>query len=242
MSSEEETKNIKIKLKNAADSIRDFILQLGKLRQDLLDLSSKLEESTIIPELEKMKTETSKLPPPPTPEPPPISTAKSVTEVITSLPKTEPASIEALKIDEKISQKTVTTPPPTQPTATPIQKPIKAPAIETTTAPESAVERRKTESLQSVSEGVSTIPIEKVASLLNELEQLCGGSLPAEEVANKIETTKKSLQSLILYHPVYYEMDRTNKKLRAASPNQPLSPTDKATLLSKISEWKKRMM
>jgi len=243
MSSKEEIKNIKIKLNNVADSIRDFMLQLGKLRQDLLSLSSKLEELPITPESGKEKTKISELPPPPTPKPPPISTAKSVTE-ITSLPKiTEPASTEALKTDQKIPEKIITTPPTTEPTPAPIQKPVKAPATETTAAPKSSIEQLKTEPLQSVSDlGTSTIPLNKVVSLLNELEQLCGGSLPAEEVANKIETTKKSLQSLVLYHPVYYEMDQTIKKLRTTSPKQPLSPTDKAMLLSKIREWKKRMM
>lgn len=243
MSSEDEIKNIKIKLNNATDAIRDFMIQLGKLRQDLLSLSSKLEELTIFPESGKEKTNISELPPPQTLKPSPVSTEKSGTE-ITSLPKiTAPAPTEALKTDEKIPEKIITKPLPREPTPTPSQKPVKASATETTATPKPTMEQQKTEPAQSVTDlGTSATPIDKIVILLNELEQICGGSLPAEEVANKIETTKKSLQSLILYHPVYYEMDQTMKKLRTTSPKQPLSSTDKATLLSKIPEWKKRMM
>jgi hypothetical protein len=237
MSSEEEIKNIKVKLVNAADSIRDFMLQLGKLRQDLISLSSKLEELTIAPEPEKEKTKISGPPPPPIPKPPPVSTPKPVE--VTSLPKmAEAAPKEALKEEQKVPEKVIATPPAKQATAAPVQKPVQA-----TAAPKSTIDQPKTEQLKQVSDlGTSAIPLNKVVGLLNELEQLCEGSLPAEEVASKIETTKKSLQSLILYHPVYYEMDKTIKNFRTTSPKQPLSPTDKAMLLSKIPEWKRRMM
>jgi hypothetical protein len=242
MSSEEEIKNIKIKLNTVADSIRDFMLQLGKLRQDLISLSSNLEKLAVTTESEKEKAKTSELPPPPTPKPPPVSTPKPVIEV-TSAPKTaKTTTTEVLKVEQNVPEKMIAA-PPAEPTTVPVQKSVKAPVAETTTAPKSTTEQLKTEQLKPVSDlGTSAIPLNKVVSLLNELEQLCEGSLPAEEVANKIENTKKSLQSLVLYHPVYYEMDKTIKNLRTTSPKQPLSPTDKATLLSKIPEWKRRMM
>ncbi len=248
--SSEELENIKTKLKNVADTIRDFMLQLGKLRQDLLDLSSNLEKLTITPE--KEKTITTELPPPPTPKPPPISIPQP-TEEITHTPEiTEPAPIEAQVQDQKIPEEAITTTPApaslaTEPVPAPTttQKPAETPVPETTTIPESTGEQLniQTESLESVSDlGTPAIPLSEVVSLLNELEQFCEGSLPAGEVANKIEATKKVLQSLILYHPVYYEMDQIVAKLRATSPDQPLSPTDKVTLLSNIPEWKRRMM
>ncbi|MEM3526466.1 MAG: hypothetical protein QXV37_03545 [Candidatus Jordarchaeaceae archaeon] len=248
MSSEEGRKNIKIKLKNIADSIRDFIIQLGKLRQDLLDLSSKLEELAIIPESEKEKTETSETPLSPV-ESPQILPQEPVTE-ITSLPETEQALSETVKTSEETPKKVEDVQPVTESTPafasalTSIEKPVKTSTIETTTSLESTAKELKTEQLRSVSDlgtRTTTIPTEKVVSILNELEQLCGGSLPAEEVANKIESTKKSLQSLILFHPVYYEMDKIIKKLRT-TPNQPLNPDDRVMLLSKIPEWKRRII
>lgn len=227
--SSENLENIKIKLKNVADTIREFMLQLGKLRQDLLDLSSNLDKLTVTPETEEAIT--TELPPPPIPKPPPISTPQPAEEIIQSPEITEPAPTEAQVQNQKAPEEvTITT---------------SAPATETTPIPESTVEKPNllTESLESVSDlGTSAIPLSEVVSLLNELEQFCGGSLPAGEVANKIEATKKALQSLVLYHPVYYEMDQTVEKLRATSPDQPLSPTDKVTLLSNIPEWKRRMM
>ncbi|WXG40204.1 MAG: hypothetical protein WED07_05175 [Candidatus Freyarchaeum deiterrae] len=242
MSSEEEIKNIKIKLNSAADSIRDFMLQLGKLRQDLLNLSSNLEKLTITHESEKDITKISELPPPPTPKSPSVSTPKPAE--VTSIPKTVDAVPKKdLKAEQKVPEKVIAPPTAKEPTSAPVQKPLKAPVTETAAAPKPIVEQLKTEQLKSVSDlGTSAIPLNKVVSLLNELEQLCEGSLPAEEVANKIESTKKSLQSLVLYHPVYYEMDKTIKNFRTTSPKQPLNPTDKAMLLSKIPEWKKRMM
>lgn len=239
MSLGEEIKNIKIKLNNVADSIRDFMIQIGKLRQDLLSLSSTLEELAIIPESEKEEIKTRKSHSPLPPEKPSISEEKSLTE-ITSLSKSTTPTPEVPVKDEKVPEKTITTPPTMAPTT--IKTPVKDSVTETTTS-KSPIKQPKAELSKSISDlGTTTIPTDKVINLLNELEQLCGGSLPAEEIANKIETTKKSLQSLILYHPVYYEMDQTIKKLRTTSPNQPLNPTDKATLLSKIPEWKKRMM
>ncbi len=227
--SSEDLENIKIKLKNVANTIREFMLQLGKLRQDLLDLSSNLDKLTVTPETEKATT--TELPPPPIPKPPPISTPQPTEEITQSPEITEPAPTEAKIQNQKAPEEvTITT---------------SAPATETTPIPESTVEKPdlETESLESVSDlGTSAIPLSEVVSLLNELEQFCGGSLPAGEVANKIEATKKALQSLVLYHPVYYEMDQTVEKLRATSPDQPLSPTDKVTLLSNIPEWKRRMI
>lgn len=244
--SSKELENIKIKLKDVVDTIREFMLQLGKLRQDLLDLSSNLEKLGITPE--KQKTIITELPPPPTPKPPPISTPQSAVE-ITHLPEiteTAPTEVQDKKVPEAATPPTPA-PSATKPTPAPTitEKPVKSPALETATTTESKTEQLnlQTETLESVSDlGTSAIPLSQVVSLLNELEQFCEGSLPAEEVANKIEATKKALQSLVLYHPVYYEMDKIVAKLRATSPKQPLSPTDKVMLLSSVPEWKRRMM
>lgn len=243
--SSKELEKIKIKLKDVADTIRDFMLQLGKLRQDLLDLSSNLEKLAITPE--KQKTIITELPPPPTPKPPPIKTPQSAIEIThpPEITETAPTEVQDKKVPEAATPPTpapLATKPTPAPTIT--EKPVEPPALKTTT-PESKTEQLnlQTETSESVSDlGTSAIPLNQVVSLLNELEQFCEGSLPAEEVANKIEATKKALQSLILYHPVYYEMDQIVAKLRATSPKQPLSPTDKVMLLSSVPEWKRRMI
>lgn len=239
MSSKEVLENIKVKLKDVVDSIRDFMLQLGKLRQDLLELSSNIEKLTITPE--KEKTIMTELPTPLTPKPPPIPTPKS-TDGITQSLKTSESDLTEIQIEDQEVPETSTQPTPSP---IPIQKTKEMPAHVTTTEPEPVIKQLniQAETLEPVSElGTTAIPTSEVISLLNELEQICGGSLPAEEVADRIQATKKALQSLVLYHPVYYEMDQFAAKLRSTSPQQPLSPTDKVELLSNIPQWKRRMM
>ena len=252
MSSEEEIESIKNKLKSVANSIREFMLQLGKLRQDLLDLSTDLEKlPTIQPA--KEKTILTELPPTPTPEPP------QPQEIPPSPETTEPTPTETQTPEQKIPEPTAPTPaesttptpttpetPPTPTAQTPAENtettttPTPEPATITTQAEQVTSETKQLESLSEL--GTSAIPLNEVVKILNELEQFCEGSLPAGEVADKIEATKKALQPLVLYHPVYYEMDQIATKLRSTSPDQPLSPTDKVMLLSKIPEWKRRMM
>ncbi|MEM2957516.1 MAG: hypothetical protein QW261_04485 [Candidatus Jordarchaeaceae archaeon] len=246
MSSEENLKNVKSKLKNVADTIRDFILQLGKLRQDLLDLSSSLEKITVTSGSEKEKMMVSKLPPTPIPEPPPISEPEPELKTSTPPETIETSATEAQVSDQEVSEEMITESFLSEAKATPtiVEETVETPKTETT-EPEVTLEQLdlKTEELKPVSEiATSALPLNKVVSLLNELEQFCEGSLPAEEVAAKIESTRKSLQSLVLYHPIYYEMNQIAAKLRADSPKQPLSPTDKEMLLSKIPQWKRRMM
>ncbi len=244
MSSEEDLKNVRSKLKDVADTIRDVILQLGKLRQDLLDLSSNLEKITVNSGSEIEKTMLSKLPTVPVPKPPLISEQEPELKTAISPETIETPATEVS--DQEVSEEMITESFLSEAKATPtiFEETPDTPKTEAT-EPKVTLDQldSKTEALKPVSEiTTSALPLNKVVSLLNELEQFCEGSLPAEEVAAKIESTRKSLESLVLYHPIYYEMNKIAAKLRADSPKQPLSPTDKEMLLSKIPQWKRRMM